>query len=101
MTPTMTRIAAATLTLLVSACSVGPTYQRPDAPTSATFKEAEGWVQATPSDALERGPWWTLFNDATLNDLAARVEVSNQNVATALAAYEQARALVAQQRASL
>ncbi len=101
MTPTMTRIAAATLTLLVSACSVGPTYQRPDAPTSATFKEAEGWVQATPSDALERGPWWTLFNDATLNDLAARVEVSNQNVAAALAAYEQARALVAQQRASL
>ena len=29
-----------------------------------------------------------------LNDLAARVEVSNQNVAAAVAAYDQARAIV-------
>jgi outer membrane protein TolC len=61
----------------------------------------QGWVPAAPADALERGPWWTLFNDPQLNELAASVEVSNQNVAAAVAAYAQARALVTEQRASL
>jgi outer membrane protein TolC len=42
-----------------------------------------------------------LFNDPQLNELAASVEVSNQNVAAAVAAYAQARALVAEQRAAL
>ncbi|HEY1393510.1 MAG TPA: efflux transporter outer membrane subunit, partial [Methylibium sp.] len=65
------------------------------------FKEAEGWVPAAPADALERGPWWSLFGDPVLDQLASRVEVSNQNVAAAVAAYAQARALVREQRASL
>jgi NodT family efflux transporter outer membrane factor (OMF) lipoprotein len=65
------------------------------------YKEAGDWVTAQPADALERGPWWQLFNDPVLNELTARVEVSNQNVAAAVAAYAQARALVAEQRAAL
>ena len=64
-------------------------------------KEAEGWVPAAPADALARGPWWSLFGDPVLDQLAARVEVSNQNVAAAVGAYAQARALVREQRASL
>ena len=95
-------IAAVTATaLLVSACMVGPTYQRPSAAASERFKAAEGWVDAAPADALDRGTWWTLFDDPVLDALAARVEVSNQNVAAAVAAYAQARALVREQRASL
>ena len=95
-------LAAALLaTLLLGACAVGPNYQRPTAPDAASFKEAEGWVPAAPADALERGAWWSLFGDPVLDQLAASVEVSNQNVAVAVAAYAQARALVAQQRASL
>jgi NodT family efflux transporter outer membrane factor (OMF) lipoprotein len=86
---------------LVSGCAVGPAYQRPSAPEPAAYKELQGWVPAAPADALDRGPWWTLFNDPQLNQLAASVEVSNQNVAAAVAAYAQARALVAEQRASL
>ena len=80
---------------------VGPTYERPDTPTPAKFKAADGWVDAEPADALDRGPWWRLFDDPLLDGLAARVEVSNQNVAAATAAYAQARALVREQRASL
>ena len=86
---------------LVTGCAVGPAYQRPSTPEVAAYKEASNWVVAAPLDALERGPWWELFNDPVLNDLAARVEVSNQNVAAAVAAYAQARALVAEQRAGL
>lgn len=91
----------AALVLLTAGCAVGPTYQRPSTPDVVAYKEAGDWVVAVPADALERGPWWQLFNDPVLNDLAGRIEVSNQNVAAAGAAYAQARALVAEQRAGL
>ena len=92
---------AAALVILLGGCAVGPTYQRPLTPEVSSYKEAEGWVPAAPADALERGPWWSLFGDPVLDQLAARVEVSNQNVAAAVAAYAQARALVREQRASI
>ena len=88
--------------LLVAGCAVGPTYQVPAIETPVAFKQGQGaWVRAVPADTLERGPWWELFGDAELNALASQVEVSNQNVAAAIAAYAQARALVAEQRATL
>lgn len=93
--------AATGLALLASGCAVGPDYQRPATVDVRSFKEAEGWLPAAPADALERGPWWSLFGDPVLDQLASRVEVSNQNVAAAVAAYAQARALVREQRASL
>jgi NodT family efflux transporter outer membrane factor (OMF) lipoprotein len=90
------------LALALAGCAVGPTYKQPEVETPVAFKEGRGeWVRAVPADTLERGPWWDLFNDPVLNDLASRVEVSNQNVAAAVAAYAQARALVAEQRSSL
>lgn len=94
-------LAAAALALLAGGCAVGPDYQRPATAEVSAFKEAGDWVSAAPADTLDRGPWWLLFGDPMLNELAARVEVSNQNVAVAVAAYAQARALVREQRASL
>lgn len=85
--------------LLLSACTVGPNYTRPTAPTPPAFKEAAGWTSAAPADLLDRGPWWTLFRDPLLDELCARIEISNQNVAASAAAYEQARALVRETRA--
>ncbi|WP_426210289.1 efflux transporter outer membrane subunit [Massilia sp. TWP1-3-3] len=98
MRPIFPLVLAAALT---AGCAVGPAYQVPAAPTSASFKEAAGWSPAAPADALDRGPWWTLFNDPVLSSLASQVEVSNQNVAAAVASYAAARAALAQQRASL
>lgn len=90
------------LALALSGCAVGPVYQRPAVETPVAFKEGQGaWVPAVPADAQDRGPWWNAFGDADLSTLMARVEVSNNNVAVAAARYEQARALVAQQRAGL
>jgi NodT family efflux transporter outer membrane factor (OMF) lipoprotein len=86
---------------LLAGCAVGPAYQQPSTPEPAAFKELQGWAPAAPADTLERGPWWQLFGDPVLNRLAESVEVSNQNVAAAVAAYAQARALVQQQRAAL
>ncbi len=85
----------------LAGCLVGPNYHRPDVTTMPAFKEANGWRPSNPSDAAERRDWWTVFGDSELNDLEGRVEVSNQNLAAAEAAYRQARALVAEQRANL
>ncbi len=101
----MTSKAARPCTLLaaflLASCAVGPNYVRPSAPTPPAFKEAEGWIVAQPNDAAPRGDWWTLFNDPVLNQLESQVEISNQNLAAAEAAYRQARAAVAEQRAAL
>ncbi|MFC5609883.1 efflux transporter outer membrane subunit [Variovorax soli] len=96
-------VAVAALALLAG-CAVGPAYERPETPAPATWKEApvaEGWSPAVPADALERGEWWKLFNDQGLNELAARVQLSNQNIAAAVANYAQAQAAVREQRAAL
>ena len=94
-------LAMTAVALLSAGCAVGPRYQRPASVEVSAYKEADGWVPAAPADALERGPWWMLFADPVLNQLVAQVEVSNQNVALAVGAYDQARALVREQRASL
>ncbi len=99
--PALRALALAVCACVASGCAVGPAYQRPAAVDPAQYKEAEGWSAAAPADTLERGPWWSLFNDPVLDRLAAGIEVSNQNVAAAAASYEQARALVSQQRAGL
>ena len=98
------RALATSLLLALAGCAVGPTYEVPSTPAPVAWKEApaaEGWLPAAPADALDRGPWWTLFADPVLDELAGRVQVSNQNIAAAVANYAQAQALVRQQRASL
>lgn len=91
------------LALALAGCgSLEPKYEVPVVDTPVAFKEGRGaWVPAAPADTLERGPWWELFDDPVLGTLAAQVEVSNQNVAAAVAAYAQSRALTREQRASL
>lgn len=91
------------LALALAGCaSLEPRYEVPAVDTPIAFKQGAGaWVPAAPADALERGPWWALFDDPVLDALAAQVEVSNNNVAAAVAAYAQARAITREQRASL
>ena len=87
--------------LILSGCAVGPNYARPSVTTPMAYKEADGWKPAEPSDTAPRADWWALFNDPILNDLEAKVEVNNQNLIAAEAAYRQARALLDQQRATI
>ena len=98
-------LALATAVLLASGCSVSPTYERPGVAAGSAlpaYKEAAaGWMPAAPADALTRGPWWLLFDDEPLNQLMGQIDVSNQTVAASVAAYDQARALVREQRAAL
>ena len=51
---------------LLTACAVGPNYKRPAVDASAAYKEQDGWKPSEPTDALDRGPWWQIFNDEVL-----------------------------------
>ena len=80
--------------LLLSACAIGPDYQRPESAAAEDYKEAAGWTRANPSDALARGAWWELYGDAQLNGLVEKLNSSNQTVAQSEAQFRQAQALV-------
>lgn len=99
----MSRLCIAVLlsSTLLAGCMVGPDYQKPTAPLSATFKEAQGWKAASPQDELPKGAWWTLYQDPQLDALVSQVQLNNQNVALYAAQYQQALALVRQSRAEL
>src|SRR5690606_34429785 len=84
----------------LSACALGPDYQRPELEISDHYRQVQGWKPAAPADTLERGAWWALYDDWELNALAERLNVSNQNLAAAEARYRQARALVHGARAA-
>src|SRR3954464_12047437 len=97
------RTASLALLILLTGCvNLAPPDHVPEVDTPVAFKEGNGaWVAGAPADALDRGEWWTLFDDPVLDDLASQVEFSNQNIAAALAAYAQARAITREQRAAL
>lgn len=84
---------------MAAACAVGPDYQRPKVDFAANYKEVGDWKPSEPSDAFSRGPWWEVYKDDAFNQLEVRIDISNENVKAAAAAFAQARALVAQARA--
>jgi NodT family efflux transporter outer membrane factor (OMF) lipoprotein len=87
-------------------CTVGPDYVRPDAPVPAAYKEAwkpgpieKGWAPSRPNDAIDRGQWWSIYRDPVLDGLLRQIDISNQNLKAAEAAFREAEATVAAARA--
>ncbi|MDD5268824.1 MAG: efflux transporter outer membrane subunit [Methylococcales bacterium] len=80
--------------LLLSGCTVGPDYVRPQSPVSPGFKEVKGWKQAQPMDDQLPGSWWEIFKDTELNALEAQVNGANQSIVQAEAQYKQAQMMV-------
>ena len=90
----------------LSACEVGPDYVPALAPVPENFKELrgralKGFKVAAPRDSVDAGPWWQVYKDPVLDSLERQVEISNQTVAAAAAAYEQARTLIRTAQAAL
>src|SRR4029077_2833935 len=94
-------IGALSLILALTGCTIGPNYSREAAPVPTNYKELKGWKRAAPSDDIARGDWWTVYKDGALNTLLPQIEVSNQTVAAAAAAYEEARAVIREAQAAL
>jgi outer membrane protein, multidrug efflux system len=106
--------ASGLLVALLAACSVEPTYKRPEVDTPSGFKEAPAaasgasaaaapsaqsvqqngtWKQAQPSDDALRGEWWKVFGDPQLNALEEQAAAANQDLKAAAARVQQARAV--------
>ncbi len=92
----------------LSACNFAPHYERPPLKPTPVFKEAvpgdagaQGWKVATPDDAPIHDNWWTVYGDAQLDALEARVAISNQTVIAAAANYRAAHALAQEAQAQL
>ena len=85
---------------VLGGCMVEPDYKRPNVNVAERFKEAPaGWKFARPADTVNRGQWWRIWRDETLNDLAVQVAQENQTVARAWANYREARAKIQSARA--
>jgi multidrug efflux system outer membrane protein len=95
--PVFTAVLAAMLT----ACAVGPDYQRPVQDMPVTWKLEAPWRQGVPNDAAEKGKWWLRYNDPTLNELEEKVLAANQTLAQAASRLAQARALASVTTAGL
>jgi NodT family efflux transporter outer membrane factor (OMF) lipoprotein len=94
-------LVAAIATAVTPSCAVGPNYHRPAAPVPQHFKEADGWKPAQPREAASGTNWWSVYEDATLDELEKQIDVSNQTLKASEAAWRQAVALVSQTRAGL
>ncbi len=99
-------ISGLTALVALGGCTVGPDYVKPDAPVPAAYKEAwkpgplaKGWEQARPMEALDRGAWWSIYHDPVLDRLERQVDISNENLKAAEAAFREAEATVAAARA--
>lgn len=90
------RVAGVVLLGLLSACTIGPDYARPDLAIGSQYKQmklVEGWVMAQEQPAL-RSDWWLLFDDPVLTQLITALNQNNFNVVQAQAQYQQAQALL-------
>jgi NodT family efflux transporter outer membrane factor (OMF) lipoprotein len=96
----------------LSACSVGSPYKRPDIPAPTEWKQSSGKEARATSDqndsntsAASQAPhapnaagiwpasdWWHGFGSATLDDLIATAERSNDDLAAAIARVREADA---------
>ena len=65
----------AALSVLTTACAVGPDYERPAAPVSVTYKELGEWQLASPAKIDPDSAWWAVFDDPVLDGLEREVAV--------------------------
>ena len=88
-------LAALVLSAFTAGCTVGPRYSRPAAPTPApdAWKTQPPWQQAAPKDAIPKGEWWKIFNDAELNAYEQQLLQANQSLEAARDRLNQARSL--------
>lgn len=79
---------AALATVMLAGCMVGPDYERPVMEVPAAYPEEAGGA----AEASARPDWWTLYNDATLNELVAAALERNADMRLAIARIEEADA---------
>jgi multidrug efflux system outer membrane protein len=88
-------ISLLTLSTVLTACIVGPDYQRPSTDTEDRFRMTEG---ASDLPSLANLPWWDLLRDEQLQQLIRTALEHNWDLQRTVASIDEfrARALIAQ-----
>jgi len=86
----MKKLIPVAVALLISGCSLIPTYQRPDAPVPAAFPGNPAQLAGQPAAATVS--WQTYFADARLQRLIGIALRNNRDLRVAVLNIEQARA---------
>ena len=84
-------VALAALAVLVAlaACTVGPSYKRPDIPTPAEWRD----TSSNDGSVIWPNPaWWHGFGSEKLDELIAQAQQSNDDLAVAIARVQEADA---------
>jgi multidrug efflux system outer membrane protein len=93
----MRRLAAALAALaLLSGCTVGPDYVRPEVDAPAAFR-----YEVTNAPDLVNTVWWEQFDDAVLNQLITTALAQNKDVRIAAARVEEAAGVLGTTRSQL
>ncbi len=99
--------------VVLTGCTVGPNYKRPQATaippaytgaTNVVATESDatnGWKVAQPQGELPKGNWWEIFGDSELNELESEAFAANQLLKVAVARLAEARAQMDVTRAGL
>ena len=96
----MTRPLATTAALLaLTACAVGPSYQRPDVPVPEKYRGAD--VAPQEAASIADLPWWEVYRDPVLQGLIREALQKNQDLALAAARVQEAGALAGVAKADL
>jgi multidrug efflux system outer membrane protein len=83
--------------LLLASCAVGPSYKRPALSVPPNFRSAP--AQA-PTNSFADLAWWAVFKDDRLQDLVRAALTNNYDLRVAVARVDQARAVLAENRAA-
>ena len=87
--------------LLTAGCDLAPFYTPPDTALPVAYKEQAGWHTTGGTAKIANGPWWSVFGDATLDDLERQGQLGNQSLKAALARVDQATAALSAADAGL
>jgi len=87
----MSRCLAILLTATtLSACTVGPNYKEPDAPTPLAYADASA-VPAGAATQADLSVWWAQFRDPELSSLIGRAMQGNLDLRSAVSRIREAR----------
>ncbi len=103
MMPVIRLVSALLATAALAGCTVGPNFQRPEAPNATAYRAIAEWQTAAPGEpqpVIGAGPqarWWEAFGSPPLNALVERALTHNGSIAAAdatlLASNEEVRAI--------
>ena len=97
----MRRSALALAAVVLAGCAAAPPLDKPAVDVPTAWKLDAPWRNATPRDAVPKGPWWQRFDDPQLDALQQQALQASPTLQAAGARLAQAQALAAVTGASV